>query len=117
MLMLKEWVVAYRLSLLLLGDAAVRFDDLQVVQLSDQRQRTRLGRQLLVGSVFSGRDPCGEAELEQVPVRNRRAGRKVERRWKPTPAQLLDEQLHLSDEAPGTQTHAFTPSGLFRVKA
>lgn len=58
--------MTYSLSLLLLGDAAVRLDDLQVVQLSNQRQCARLGRQLLVGSVFSGCDPCGEAELEKL---------------------------------------------------
>lgn len=66
----KERAMTYSLSLFLLGDAAVRLDDLQVVQLSDQRQCARLGRQLLVGPVFSGRDSCGEAELEHVPITN-----------------------------------------------
>lgn len=35
-----------------------------------------------------------------------------------TPAELLDERLHLGDEAPATQTaHSLTSSGLFKVKA
>lgn len=49
----------YRLSLLLLGDSRVSLDDSQVVQLPDQRQGAGLGRQLLVGAVFSSSDPCG----------------------------------------------------------
>lgn len=102
--MLQERAVTYSLSLLLLGNAAVRLYDRQVIQLSDQRQCARLGRQLLVGPVFSGCDPCGEVKLEQVSIKNRRASRKVAWRWKHTPAQLPDEQLHLCDEAPETQT-------------
>lgn len=108
--MLNESAVTYSLSLLLLGDATVGLDDLQVVQLSDQRQCARLGRQLFVGPMLSGRDPCREAELEPVPTVNHGAGRNVERRRKPTPAQLPDEQLHLGDEAPGTQTRVISSS-------
>lgn len=102
--MLKERAVTYSLSLLLLGNAAVRLYNLQVIQLSHQRQCTRLGCQLLVGPVFSGCDPCGEVDLEQVSIKSCRTSRKVARRRKRTPAQLPDEQLHLGNEAPGTQT-------------
>lgn len=57
--------VTYRLPLLLLSDATVRLDHLQVVQLSDQRQSARLRRQLLVGAVFSGCDSCRGLGLER----------------------------------------------------